>query len=149
MGTHAQRSLLRRGGVVQHGPWGLPRHVPGHGGQSQYLLDREISLQQVQDPGLDLRFLLAAREPLLPELDGFETNVAVAGQVVNRHIEGVSQYDEHAGARHGLIAFVLADRLRRHAVVDSGFKITERQAVSMPGYLNALSYSHFLPPLLD
>ena len=120
VGTHAQRGLFGFGRVAQHGPGGFARHVPIHGGQPQDLFDGEISLQQVQDPGLDLRLLAAAREPFFPEIDGFETNVAVAGQVVDRHIEGVCQRDEHSGAGHGLVAFVLADRLRRYSVVDSG-----------------------------
>ena len=88
----------------------------------------------MQHPGLHLRLIPAVREPFLSEFDGFEVNVAAVGQEVDRRIEGVSQRDEHSRTGHGLVALVLADRLRRHAVVDSSFEFAERKATGPSGH---------------
>ena len=41
--------------------------------------------------------------------------------------QGVAEGDEHAAARHGLVALVLADGLRRDAVADRGGEAAQRE----------------------
>ena len=79
----------------------------------------------------DLRFLAFAGQALLSEVDGFETDVAVAGQVVHGDVKGSGEGDEDTGTGHGLVAFVLADRLSGDPVVNSCLQITERKTGGM------------------
>ena len=125
--AEAERRLFRLRHIVENGPGGVARDVPGDGRQAENFLHREIALQQIEYPGLDLGFFAFARQSLSSEVDGFQGDVAVAGQIVDGYAESVRERNEDAGARHRLIALVLADRLRRDAVVNSGFKITKRQ----------------------
>ena len=121
------RGVFGLGRVAQHRPRGLSWPVPGDARQIEKLLDREIPFQQVQHPGLDPGFLTSARELLLAELDSLQNHVPVADQIVHGHAERVGERDEDAGARHRLVAFVFADRLRGHAVADFGLQIPQRQ----------------------
>ena len=111
---------------MEDGPRGIAGHIPGDGGETEKFLHREISLQQIEHLGFDLGFFPSVRQPLFPEVDGFQDDFAVTGQMIDGNAENVREHDENAGARHRLVALVFADRLRRDTVVNFGFKIAKR-----------------------
>ena len=129
--AETERRLFRLRQVVKYGPGGVARHVPDDGRQAENFLHRKIALQQIEHPGLDLSLFPPARQPLPSEVDGFQGDVAVAGQIVDGYAESVCECNENARTRHRLVALVFADRLRRDAVVDSGFQIAKRQPFRM------------------
>ena len=67
---------------------------------------------------LNLGLLLFARNLLFAELDAFQNHLLVADQIVEGHSEGVAEGDQHTGAGHILVPFVLADLLGRNAVAN-------------------------------
>ena len=113
-----ERRLFRFRHVFENGPRHVVGLVPGDRGQSQNFLDREVTLKQVDHPGLDLGLIPSARQPFSPELDGFKGNLASAGQVADGYSEGVRQCNENAGTGKRLVAFIFADRLRRNPVAN-------------------------------
>ena len=125
MDTESKRSPLGLRQIVHDGPWRLPRLVPGDAWETEQLLHREIAFEQVQHLGFDACLLPPAGQPLLPELDGLQHQVPVTGQVVDGHVERIGERNEDTRARHRLVAFVLADRLGRHAVVNLGLQVAK------------------------
>ena len=137
--------MLCFGEVVHHGPRSFSRHVPRNGGQAENLLDREVAFEQMKHSRFDLRFLAFAGQALSAKVDDLETDVAVAGQIVHGDAKGIGERDEDAGTWHGLVAFVLADRLGGDAVANSCFQTAERKAGGMSAYLNPLTDGHIWP----
>ena len=118
MDTESERSPLGLGQIVHDGPGGLSRLVPSDAWEIEKLLNREIALKQVQHLGFDSRLLTSAGKPFLPELNGLQNHVPISDEVVLGHVECIGERDEDTRTRHRLVAFVLADRLGRHAVVN-------------------------------
>ena len=69
-------------------------------------------------PRLHAAFLPFPRDRLPSELHRLKHEVLIADQVLDGDAQGLRQCNEHTGARHRLVAFVLADRLSRHAAAD-------------------------------
>ena len=87
--------------------------------------DRPRASTLANDLRLDRGFLPAPGGDLLAELDALEHEVRVAGQVLGRDLQGATQREQHSRAGHGFVALVLADRLRRHQVVERRLQATQ------------------------
>ena len=59
-------------------------------------------------------------------------------------MQGVGEGDEHAAARHGLVALVLADGLRRDAVADRRGEAAQREPRGRARQLQPLA-DHSVP----
>ena len=136
--------------IAQYGIGRVARLVPLGAGQLQDILDGEIPFEVREDRGLDLGFAALRRECVLPELQVFEDQVGVPEQVVDRRVQGVGERDEDAAARHGFVALILADGLRRNQMVDGSREVSQREPGGRPGELESYS-DHFdsVPFVLD
>ena len=108
-----------------HGIWRSSGLVPFGAGQSEDFFHHQIAFDKVKRLRLNLGLLLLARDLFLAELDAFQDHTLVAGEVVEGHAEAVAQGNQHAGARHVFVALVLADRLGRDPVSNSGLQIPQ------------------------
>ena len=130
---------IRLDGIVPHGIGRVPRLVPPGAGQAEDVLDGEIAFEVGEHRGLDPRLGALARERVLAELEIVEHEVGVAEQVVHGAVQAVGEGDEHAAARHGLVALVLADGLRRDAVADRPGEAAQREPRGRARQLQPLS----------
>ena len=143
--AHGVGATVRLDRILPHRIGRVPRPVPPGAGQAEDVLDGEIALEVRQHRGLHPRLGALARERVLAELEILEHEVGVAEQVVHGAVQRVREGEEHAAARHGLVALVLADGLRRDAVADRRGEAPQREPGGRARQLEPFS-DHSFPP---